>query len=193
MGRGGGSGGGECGTAVGGLFAFDTKGPPFRWLAGPSAPSGTAPGPLSAGPVGEDSCPEDLFPCSHSGKGRSSQLLMSPWEPEAQATTSTPEPATALMYQQQAGRSLAPIAGWMGYPAGQRPRSIPLWSVRGFHNHLPIYLLRLTLSIHCVLSLSLSFLPSLLPFHLPPPRAINSTTHINRHCACSPVVVRLYW
>ena len=61
------------------------------------------------------------------------------------------------MYQQQAGRSLAPIACWMGYPAGQRPRSIPLWSVRGLRRHHPIDLLRLTLSILCVLSLSLFF------------------------------------
>ena len=98
---------------------------------------------------------------------------------------STPEPATALMYQQQAGRSLAPIAGWMGYPAGQRPRSIPLWSVRGLHSHHPIDLLRLTLSILCVLSLSLSSFLS--------PLSIDSTMHINRLCACPPVVVRLYW
>ncbi len=54
----------------------------------------------------------------------------------------------------------------MGYPAGQRRRSIPLWSVRGFHNHLPIDPLRLTQYL-CVLSLSLSFLPSLLLFHPP--------------------------
>ncbi len=152
-----------------GLFAFDAKGPPFRWLVGPSAPSSTAPGPLSAGPIGEDLCPDDLFPCSHSGKGRSIQLLTSLWEPKDPPTTLTPEPVSALMYPQQAGRSLAPIAGWMGYPAGQRPRSIPLWLVRGFHNHLPIDLLQLTLSILCVLSLSLSFLPSLLLFHSPPP------------------------
>ena len=65
--------GGGCG-----MFAFDTKGPPFRWLAGPSAPSSTAPGPLSAGPIGEDSCPEDLFPCSHSGKGSSFRFLVLP-------------------------------------------------------------------------------------------------------------------
>src|SRR3989344_3533573 len=42
----------------------------------------------------------------------------------------------------------------MGYPAGQRPRSIPLWLVRGFHNHLLIDLLWLTQYL-CVLSLSL--------------------------------------
>jgi hypothetical protein len=132
MGRGGGGGGGG-GVRYGGgcgLFAFDTKGPPFRWLAGPSAPSSTAPGPLSAGPVGVDWCPDDLFPCSHSGKGRSIQLLMSPWEPADPPTTSTPELATALTRHQQAGTSLAPITGWMRYPADQRPRSIPLWSVR---------------------------------------------------------------
>ena len=88
---------------------------------------------------------------------------MSPWELEDQATTSTPEPETALVYQQQAGRSLAPIACWMGYLAGQRPRSIPLWSVRGLGSHHPIDLLRLTLSILCVLSLSL-FSPLFFPF-----------------------------
>jgi hypothetical protein len=57
--------------------------------------------------------PRIFFPWSHSGKGRSFQFLAFTWELEDQATTSTPELATALMYQQQAGRSLAPITGWI--------------------------------------------------------------------------------
>jgi hypothetical protein len=65
--------GGGCG-----LFAFDTKGPPFHWLTRPSAPSSTAPGPLSAGPIEVDWCPKDLFPCSHLDKGSSFQFLMLP-------------------------------------------------------------------------------------------------------------------
>jgi hypothetical protein len=101
------------------LFAFDTKGPPFCWLAGPSAPSSTTPGPLLAGPVGEDLCPDNLFPCCCLGKGRSIQLLASPWEPEDPPTVLTLELATALMFYKQAGRSLTPITSWMRYSAGQ--------------------------------------------------------------------------
>ena len=72
-----------------GLFAFDTKGPPFLWVAGPTAQAAPLPGPLSDGAVGVDWCPEDLLPCSHSGKGKPTQLLALPWEPEDPPTTST--------------------------------------------------------------------------------------------------------
>jgi hypothetical protein len=51
--------------------------------------------------------------------------------PEDSPTTSILEQATALMSQQQAGRSLTPITSWTRYQVGQQHKSIPLWVLRG--------------------------------------------------------------